>query len=211
MSGATATISAPRGLVMFNPRVRSYSVRRYYDPQTGQFISIDPLVNQTEEPYTYANDDPVDDVDPDGLFCLRGHNSDGTCRGSSVVHDVARGSETALHVGLDLASVPPYAVYYGAYYEGKGINWVGGKLGPVGSFASNQIVLQFYVAPEALGLGGDALLDWIKGHTVNNESICDEGQRGYLNPLHGYLPAFLRGPRVYLPGIHQNGKVDFQW
>ena len=72
-------------------------------------------------------------------------------------------------------------------------------------------MLQFYVAPEALGLGGDALLDWIKGHTVNNESICDEGQRGYLNPLHGYLPAFLRGPRVYLPGIHQNGKVDFQW
>ena len=55
---------------MFNPRVRSYSVRRYYDPPTGQFISVDPAVDQTEAPYAYVNGDPVDGTDPLGLGCF---------------------------------------------------------------------------------------------------------------------------------------------
>lgn len=43
------------------------SVRRYYDPGTGQFLSVDPAVDQTEQPYAYVNGDPVDSVDPLGL------------------------------------------------------------------------------------------------------------------------------------------------
>jgi len=43
------------------------SVGRYYDPATGQFISIDPAVDQTEQPYAYADGDPVAFVDPLGL------------------------------------------------------------------------------------------------------------------------------------------------
>ncbi|HEX4324923.1 MAG TPA: hypothetical protein VHZ77_09875 [Gaiellaceae bacterium] len=43
---------------MVRPPIRSYPVRRYYDPATGQFISVDPLVDQTEAPYSYAGDDP---------------------------------------------------------------------------------------------------------------------------------------------------------
>lgn len=65
--------------------------------------------------------------------------------------------------------------------------------------------------PEAVGLGGDVGIDWIKGHTVNNESMCDEGQNGYINPLHSFLPDRLKGPQVYLPGVHSDGYVDFQW
>ena len=42
---------------------------RYYDPATGQFLSVDPLVDQTGQPYSYVGDDPVDNVDPSGLFC----------------------------------------------------------------------------------------------------------------------------------------------
>jgi hypothetical protein len=55
---------------VINPRVRSYSVRRYYDPGTGQFISVDPAVDQTEAPYAYVDGDPVDNADPTGLFCI---------------------------------------------------------------------------------------------------------------------------------------------
>lgn len=33
---------------------------------TGQFLSVDPLVQQTLEAYEYANDDPLQNVDPDG-------------------------------------------------------------------------------------------------------------------------------------------------
>ena len=52
--------SDPTGLV--------YLVNRYYDPTTGQFLSLDPKVQQTNEPYEYADADPVNLVDPDGAI-----------------------------------------------------------------------------------------------------------------------------------------------
>ena len=42
---------------------------RYYDPSTDQFISVDPLVSQTGQPFSYANDNPVNGSDPSGLIC----------------------------------------------------------------------------------------------------------------------------------------------
>jgi RHS repeat-associated protein len=54
----------PNGLV--------YLVERYYDPATGQFLTVDPLVDETGQPYAYTGDDPVNGTDPLGLFpCLR--------------------------------------------------------------------------------------------------------------------------------------------
>ena len=41
-------------------------IGRYYDPQTGQFLSVDPEVQQTLEAFLYAGDDPVKAVDPLG-------------------------------------------------------------------------------------------------------------------------------------------------
>jgi RHS repeat-associated protein len=49
----------PTGLV--------YLVNRYYDPTTGEFLSVDPDVRETGEPYAYTNDDPVNAEDPLGL------------------------------------------------------------------------------------------------------------------------------------------------
>jgi RHS repeat-associated protein len=40
---------------------------RYYDPQTGQFLTSDPLRAVTRQPYAYANGDPVNFTDPSGL------------------------------------------------------------------------------------------------------------------------------------------------
>ena len=45
-----------------------YMRARWYDPATGVFTSVDPAVAQTEAPYSYANDDPLDVVDPTGQF-----------------------------------------------------------------------------------------------------------------------------------------------
>ena len=47
---------------------RHDGVGRYYDPQTGQFISVDPMVQQTREPYSYGTDDPIARIDPIGAF-----------------------------------------------------------------------------------------------------------------------------------------------
>jgi RHS repeat-associated protein len=43
-----------------------YLINRYYDPSTGQFISVDPAVNQTLAPYSYTDGNPVSQTDPTG-------------------------------------------------------------------------------------------------------------------------------------------------
>ncbi|MCL5446426.1 MAG: RHS repeat-associated core domain-containing protein [Actinobacteria bacterium] len=51
-----------------------YLVNRYYDPSTGQFLSVDPLVSITDQPYQYVGGDPINGSDPSGLsthaFCI---------------------------------------------------------------------------------------------------------------------------------------------
>ncbi|CNE94708.1 Cell wall-associated polypeptide CWBP200 [Mycobacterium tuberculosis] len=53
---------------------------REYDPRTGRFISVDPLMDQTDPQqmngYTYANNNPVNNADADGAMCY--HTPDGT-------------------------------------------------------------------------------------------------------------------------------------
>ncbi len=74
----------PGGLISF--------VHRTYDPTTAQFLSVDPLVAVTGQAYAYAGDNPVNFVDPLGLW---GWNpiSDVTQAwndtGGKVVHAVA--------------------------------------------------------------------------------------------------------------------------
>ncbi len=64
-----------------------YLVHRYYDPKTGEFLSVDPDVATTHQPYDYAGDDPVNEKDPTGLkgwYCLTGasHYYQGTLYGN---------------------------------------------------------------------------------------------------------------------------------
>jgi len=40
---------------------------RYHDPSIGHFISVDPLVGKTGQPYLYANGNPATMSDPNGL------------------------------------------------------------------------------------------------------------------------------------------------
>ena len=44
-----------------------YLVNRYYDPSTGQFVSVDPAVDLTQMSYSYANGNPMNGTDPSGL------------------------------------------------------------------------------------------------------------------------------------------------
>jgi hypothetical protein len=45
-------------------------VGRYYDPATGQFISVDPDLASTGQPYSFAGGDPVNGSDPNGSFFM---------------------------------------------------------------------------------------------------------------------------------------------
>lgn len=45
----------------------NYLNNRYYDPATGIFLSVDPLVSATGDPYLYAAGNPTTLSDPNGL------------------------------------------------------------------------------------------------------------------------------------------------
>lgn len=47
-----------------------YLRARYYDPTTAQFLSRDPIVSITRQPYQYDRNSPVNGSDPDGLWPL---------------------------------------------------------------------------------------------------------------------------------------------
>jgi ankyrin repeat protein len=61
--------------------VETSIVNRYYDPTTDQFLSIDPDVATTDQPYVFTNDDPLNGADPLGLY---------NCSGKSPSHIAAR-------------------------------------------------------------------------------------------------------------------------
>jgi RHS repeat-associated protein len=45
-----------------------YLIHRYYDPVVSQLSSVDPMLASTNQPYEYANDNPVRSTDPLGLY-----------------------------------------------------------------------------------------------------------------------------------------------
>ena len=72
-----------------------YLVHRYYDPGTGQFLSVDPLVGETGQPYQYAEGDPPNASDPNGL------DTQGACVGGQLGVGPITGSMTVCLVRTD--------------------------------------------------------------------------------------------------------------
>ncbi len=74
-SFAGGLFDAETGLVRFGARG--------YDAETGRWTAKDPILfgGGDTNLYGYAHDDPINDLDPTGLFCVLGSNPDGSCRG----------------------------------------------------------------------------------------------------------------------------------
>jgi hypothetical protein len=60
----------PANLIRTTTSTSACSINRYYDPSTDQFLSVDPDVQETDQPYAFVNDDPLNVEDPLGL-CVR--------------------------------------------------------------------------------------------------------------------------------------------
>ena len=45
-----------------------YLIHRNYDPQTGQFLVVDPALSETNAPYSYADGDPINESDLTGQW-----------------------------------------------------------------------------------------------------------------------------------------------
>ena len=107
---------------------------------------------------------------------------------------------------LDMIQIAPYAQYYAAYNLAKGINWVGSQLGPVGEAASHIIAAPL-VPFEIGGLAGNEIISMGIMAADKGRGNMYEGFEG------GIVPHFAmdKPPRVYLPGIHEDGHIDFEW
>jgi RHS repeat-associated protein len=80
-----------------------YLIDRYYDPATGQFLTVDPDVDETGQPYTYAGGDPANGSDPNGtcvslfnVVCVGGGPVTSTL---SLRFDPGAGINAAVNIG----------------------------------------------------------------------------------------------------------------
>jgi RHS repeat-associated protein len=66
-TGTTANVYRYQGEALDAETGLYYLRARYYDPVAGRFLSVDPMADQGEHPYTYAGADPVNGAhDPTG-------------------------------------------------------------------------------------------------------------------------------------------------
>lgn len=71
-TGQSGTVTTPFGYAgQYTDSESGYQYlrARYYDPATSQFLTVDPLVDQTGQPYGYAAGNPLNAADPSGLDC----------------------------------------------------------------------------------------------------------------------------------------------
>jgi RHS repeat-associated protein len=69
-----------------------YLRARYHDPTTSQFLSPDPLQDTTGQPYSYANNDPINNTDPTGQSSA----SDLSDTAAGLLHGLTFGESTKL-------------------------------------------------------------------------------------------------------------------
>ncbi|MGH9152960.1 MAG: RHS repeat-associated core domain-containing protein [Acidimicrobiales bacterium] len=66
-----------------------YLRARYYDPATGQFLSRDPLIDVTQDPYGYTGNNPINRTDPTGENWLSDRASEAVSAAGNALDSVA--------------------------------------------------------------------------------------------------------------------------
>jgi RHS repeat-associated protein len=114
-----------------------YMRARVYDPSTAQFLTRDPWVSITGEPYSYVGDNPLTFADPTGrcsFWCVTGIVAGGVALGTGVGEVVIGGGAVAEGV---LGGISAVSGFVGAGADakecvsGSGIACVGAGVGSV--------------------------------------------------------------------------------
>jgi hypothetical protein len=80
---------------------------RWYDPTTGEFLSVDPDFNQTLDAYGYADENPLDGTDPSGLECKTTSFDVSACMSNAVT---AAQTKAAAQMGSELKNLQTASV-----------------------------------------------------------------------------------------------------
>jgi hypothetical protein len=167
------------------PRTVTSVVNRYYDPTTGQFISVDPMVNTTGQSYSYTGNDPVNGTDPLGLCFLGGS----WC--NEIQNVVASNFDSFRHDTAAVADLPGYIIQgtgeaiYNAYVN---IYQDGANGCSFFSLATQEDVAGAVFADEGavfLGDGEGEVADILVKPVVENErlqNIVNDLYTGTTNP-----------------------------
>jgi RHS repeat-associated protein len=119
-----------------------YLRARYNDHAAAQFLTRDPLEDQTRAAYSYAGGNPVTNTDPTGLFCVLGTNDDGSCRGAQPYNWAVQTLDPVSYV------LPAYAAEIDAVNQ----NCSGWTVFKLGTRAVGAVAVQ-----AAITLGGGKL------------------------------------------------------
>lgn len=105
---------------------------RDYDPATGQFLTVDPLVDKTRQPYAYVGNNPLLLTDPSGLaalsedevydrpyILLNGMLNFGTGGAYGVAQSLCAGND--LWTSLNMAYNPVYSILEGSSNTARAI------------------------------------------------------------------------------------------
>lgn len=174
-----------------------YLRNRHYDPSTAQFLTRDPAVATTREPYSYVAGNPLNGTDPSGLHkCDWSHPWD--CGGSAVDAVTSPSIANPVYDVVNLAAEIPYGAYYASYRTLSSV----GSIPVVGQALTFTPPFLGLYATEYLGLKADEGIDVFKNAVFcNGEKAADEGGSIYPTPIHA-------GPQLYGPGLQPSGRED---
>ncbi len=111
------------------------TVHRYYDPSTGQFLTVDPLAAETGQPFSYANDDPVNLRDASGLcggwgcvgYCAGGVEEGVDALGVGALGVVAEGTAIASCAVVGPLCAVPIVVLGGLFVGAGALAYLSGR------------------------------------------------------------------------------------
>jgi RHS repeat-associated protein len=165
-----------------------YLRARYYDPTTGQWMSRDPVVDVTLEPYGYVGGDPMNLVDPSGLSSC-GFSIGGFVDCASKVGKGA--ANVGARTGATLAQLSPVGQALDLVSHGTGMTVGGCVSGTVLSgveldasicYASTPSGQAGFTAGAGAGMGFPVGGSFLVGPTVSNAHNLGDlgGPFGYL-------------------------------
>ena len=131
--------------------------------------------------------------------------------GVSIWNGAENVSQEVDHAVIDVASDAFYLPYWAALDANGAIHWgLGSLLGRAGCDIANVFGAAL-VPIQAVGLGGDAGLDWVKEHVLGLQgyTVGDEGNSNLK--LFGDWPLGFLPWHHNFPGIDGNGTIDWWW